>query len=169
MKKKLNLNKNLCLIFPVIVILFMGISFSMNLQGILFMGIWNLNTVQFFSSGVVNIKMKTEEIILLEPSDQVDLSSNEASNRFSYQINPPEYISGTVTIPPVPTYTLEFPRVTETSQLLQANRSPENSEISKKESAPFWFSLWRFWPIVLLMVIWFVIGIWYIFSQLIID
>jgi hypothetical protein len=114
-------------------------------------------------------KLVAVDLMLISSTDQVVKPSNDPSIRISYQITSPEYITGTATIPPVPTYTLQFPKVTETSQLLKANRYPKDSEIAKKESVPFWLSLSRFWPFVVLIVIWFVIGIWYIFSQLIID
>lgn len=169
MKKRLIHFTNLCLLLPVIVFLIIGTLFSDNLHGLLLLGFWNLKIVNFASSGVVNTKMKAEEVILIESFDRVDKSSNDPSIKVTYQITSPEFITGTATIPPVPTYTLQFPKVTETSQLLQANRYPEESEITKKESVPFWLSIRRFWPFVLLIVIWLVIGIWYIFSQLIIE
>ena len=87
----------------------------------------------------------------------------------SFQITPTGFLSGTATIPPVPTFTLEFPDENRKSQLLQANRSPTLSEISKKESNPFWTPIRRYWPLLLLFIIWIIIGIWFIFSQMILD
>ena len=87
----------------------------------------------------------------------------------SFQITPTEFVSGTATIPPVPTFTLEFPDENRTSQLLQANRSSTISEISKNESNSFWTTIRRYWPFVLLFITWIVIGIWFIFSQMILD
>jgi len=161
--------KNPGIFMPLIFIVIISNQFSDNQYGSRLLGFWNLMTLNNDSPRVVGIKKNADDSKSEKLIDQIDQSSRDPNIRTSYQITSPEYFTGTATLPPVPTYTLQFPKITETSQLLYANRDPGESEITKKEQIPFWLSLKRFWPFVLLIVIWFVIGIWYIFSQLIID
>jgi hypothetical protein len=154
---------------PVFILVVIGNLFPDHQSGSLLPRFWNLKTAIYDSSSMGDKIMNVEDLILIEYIDQVEETSNDVNIRVNNQITTPDYFTGTATLPPIPTYTLLFPKVTETSQLLHANRYPEESEITKKERIPFWFSLRRFWPFVMLIVLWVVISIWYIFSQLIID
>ena len=83
----------------------------------------------------------------------------------SFQITDTIIITGTATIPPLPTYTLIFPETTAETELFQTHRQP----IEKQTSPQYWITLQRFWPILLLAVIWIILGLWFVFSQMIIK
>jgi len=83
----------------------------------------------------------------------------------SLQITDTLIISATATIPPVPTYTLIFPEITEESQLFQINRQP-----AEKQSSPqYLITIRRYWPIFMLVILWILLGLWFLFSQMIIK
>ncbi len=50
-----------------------------------------------------------------------------------------------------------------------ARRQPGSQELSKQEEISGLTRLKRLWPFVLLFMIWIVLGVWFIFSQLILD
>lgn len=83
----------------------------------------------------------------------------------SLQITDTLIISATATIPPVPTYTLIFPEITEESQLFQINRQP----VEKQSSPQYLRAIRRYWPILLLVILWTLLGLWFLFSQMIIK
>ena len=83
----------------------------------------------------------------------------------SFQITDTLRITGTATIPPLPTYTLIFPEITPEMELFQTNRQP----LEKQTSPQFWRTIQRLWPILLLAVIWIILGLWFVFSQMIIK
>lgn len=83
----------------------------------------------------------------------------------SFQITDTLIITGTATIPPLPTYTLIFPESTEEMELLQKNRQP----FEKQSSSQYLETVRRFWPIFLLVVLWALLGLWFVFSQMIIK
>ena len=84
-------------------------------------------------------------------------------------ITPPPGLTATATLIPLPTITLQFPKATETGFLLMARRQPGSQDLSKQEEISGLTRLRRLWPFVLLFTIWIVLGVWFIFSQLILD
>lgn len=87
----------------------------------------------------------------------------------SVQITVPLIITGTRTAAPIPTFTLLFPTVTAPSQLLFAERDVEDSGLSKNTTGRFQTILRRFWPFIVLVVLWIVLLLWYVFSQMMIE
>jgi hypothetical protein len=84
-------------------------------------------------------------------------------------ITPPPGLTATATLIPLPTITLQFPKATETGFLLVARRQPGSQDLSKQEEISGFTRLRRLWPFVLLFTIWIVLGVWFIFSQMILD
>jgi len=84
-------------------------------------------------------------------------------------ITPQPGLTATATLIPQPTITLQFPRATETGFLLMARRQPGSQDLSKQEEISVLTRFRRLWPFILLFTIWIVLGIWFIFSQLILD
>jgi len=84
-------------------------------------------------------------------------------------ITPPPGLTATATLIPLPTITLQFPKATETGFLLMARRQPGSQDLSKQEEISGLPRLKRLWPFILLFMIWIVLGVWFIFSQLILD
>jgi hypothetical protein len=84
-------------------------------------------------------------------------------------ITPQPGLTATATLIPLPTITLQFPKATETEFLLMARRQPGSQDLSKQEEIAGLTRLRRLWPFILLFTIWIVLGIWFIFSQLILD
>ncbi len=84
-------------------------------------------------------------------------------------ITPQPDLTATATLIPLPTITLQFPKATETGFLLMARRQPGSQDLSKQEGIAVLTRLRRLWPFVLLFTIWIVLGVWFIFSQLILD
>ena len=84
-------------------------------------------------------------------------------------ITPPPGLTATATLIPLPTFTLQFPKATETGFLLMARRQPGSQDLSKQEEISGLTRLRHLWPFVLLFTIWIVLGVWFIFSQLILD
>jgi len=84
-------------------------------------------------------------------------------------ITPPPGLTATATLIPLPTITLQFPKATETEFLLMARRQPGSQDLSKQEEISGLTRLRRLWPFILLFTIWIVLGVWFIFSQLILD
>lgn len=102
-------------------------------------------------------------------SSQVDNLENfdryESEIEPSFQITDTLIITGTATIPPIPTYTLIFPETTAETELFQTRRQP----LEKQTSPLYWRTVQRFWPLLLLAVIWIILGLWFVFSQMIIK
>lgn len=84
-------------------------------------------------------------------------------------ITPPPGLTATATLIPLPTSTLQFPKATETEFLLMARRQPGSQDLSKQEEISYLTRLRHLWPFILLFTIWIVLGVWFIFSQLILD
>ena len=84
-------------------------------------------------------------------------------------ITPPPGLTATATLIPLPTITLQFPKATETGFLLMARRQPGSEELTKQNQISGLTRLRRLWPFILLFTIWIVLGVWFIFSQLILD
>jgi hypothetical protein len=84
-------------------------------------------------------------------------------------ITPQPDLTATATLIPLPTITLQFPKATETEFLLMARRQPGSQDLLKQEGIVGLTRFRRLWPFVLLFVIWIVLGVWFIFSQLILD
>ena len=84
-------------------------------------------------------------------------------------ITPPLGLTATATLIPLPTITLQFPKATEPGFLLMARRQPGSQDLSKQEKISDLTRLRRLWPFVLLFTIWIVLGVWFVFSQLILD
>lgn len=84
-------------------------------------------------------------------------------------ITPQPGLTATATLIPLSTITLQFPKATETGFLLMARRQPGSQDLSKQEETSGLTRLKRLWPFVLLFTIWIVLGVWFIFSQLILD
>ena len=84
-------------------------------------------------------------------------------------ITPQPGLTATATLIPLPTITLQFPKATETGFLLMARRQPGSQDLSKQEEITGITRLRRLWPFVLLFTIWIILGVWFIFSQLILD
>ena len=84
-------------------------------------------------------------------------------------ITPPPGLTATATLIPLPTITLQFPKSTVTEFLLMARRQPGSQDLSKQEEISGLTRLRRLWPFILLFTIWIVLGVWFIFSQLILD
>ena len=84
-------------------------------------------------------------------------------------ITPQPGLTATATIIPLPTTTLQFPKATETGFLLMARRQPGSQDLLKQEGIAGLRRFRRLWPFVLLFVIWIVLGVWFMLSQLILD
>jgi hypothetical protein len=84
-------------------------------------------------------------------------------------ITPQPGLTATATLIALPTITLQFPKATETGFLLMARRQPGSQDLSKQEGIAGLTHFRRLWPFVLLFAIWIVLGVWFIFSQLILD
>ncbi|MFC2042741.1 hypothetical protein ACFLUA_01130 [Chloroflexota bacterium] len=84
-------------------------------------------------------------------------------------ITPPPDLTATATLIPLPTITLQFPKATETGFLLMARRQPGSQDLEKQEEISGFTRLRHLWPFILLFTIWIVLGVWFIFSQLILD
>jgi hypothetical protein len=84
-------------------------------------------------------------------------------------ITPPPGLTATATLIPLPTITLQFPKATETGFLLMARRQPGSQELTKQNQTSGLSRFRRLWPFILLFTIWIVLGVWFIFSQLILD
>jgi hypothetical protein len=82
---------------------------------------------------------------------------------------PPPGLTATATLIPLPTITLQFPKATETGFLLMARRQPGSQELTKQNQISGLTRFRRLWPFILLFTIWIVLGVWFIFSQLILD
>ena len=82
---------------------------------------------------------------------------------------PPPGLTATATLIPLPTITLQFPKATETVFLLMARRQPGSQELTKQNQTSGLTRFRRLWPFILLFTIWIVLGVWFIFSQLILD
>ena len=160
---------NSVLVLPLLTFIVIGFSFSDVNNGQNIFGFLNFGNLKAYICSRVDELMCTEKMVALEFDSLAEETSPGLTTNASFQITSTIDLTGTVTIPPVPTYTLEFPEVKPTSQLLQANRMQPEAEITKKESLPFWFSIRRYWPFILVGVIWIALSIWFIFSQLIIE
>ncbi|MFC2054074.1 hypothetical protein ACFLV7_07220 [Chloroflexota bacterium] len=84
-------------------------------------------------------------------------------------LTPPPALTPTATLIPLPTITLQFPEVTDTGFLLMARRQPGSQDLSKQEEISGLTRLRRLWPFVLLFAVWILLGVWFIFSQIILD
>jgi hypothetical protein len=85
------------------------------------------------------------------------------------KITPPPGMTTTATLIPLPTITLQFPKTTETEFLLMAKRQPGSQELTKQDQTSGLTRVRRLWPFILLFTIWIVLGVWFIFSQFILD
>jgi hypothetical protein len=90
---------------------------------------------------------------------------NQSEVEPSFQITDTLGITGTATIPPLPTYTLVFPETTVEPELFQTYQQP----IEKQTIPQYWKTFRRFWPLLLFAMIWIILGLWFVFSQMIIK
>jgi hypothetical protein len=111
---------------------------------------------------------RVSSILSITVTQTITVTTNIPFNPLG-TITPPPGLTAIATLIPLPTSTLQFPKATETEFLLMVRRQPGLQDLSKQEEISGLSRLRRLWPFILLFTIWIVLGVWFIFSQLILD
>ena len=78
---------------------------------------------------------------------------------------PTSPIVNTITIIPFPSFTLQFPHKTDTPVVLNAERQPGTNALAKGNAPSLVARLFRYWPLVLLFIVWLFLAVWFVIAQ----